>query len=299
MTKGGEPKKHHWWPKGLQRYWTDANDDVWWITPNGNTERDRRHRGGVGVIDHGHTLFRGDVWQPSFEGQFSIDTKVHNIVELLIELVPDGHAHGALKHFHIADKTNRDLTLFILSLLIRSPSQRHIYERYPTMVNLPPNENIGKANMKQQYGIARCLSESGIVGNRHFTLLHSEEPAFIYGDGCLDWLSGNLMENRISGRALIALTPHLCVYLSTPTMMRSDRNCAAIRATTSMIKKASALTQIYAKEKLFYVGAAPELTADFRRNQFLQHATFTDPWFDELDELTGHSRRTAGILAGW
>jgi hypothetical protein len=271
---------------------------VWWITPNGETKRDRRHRGDVGVIVDGHTLFRGDVWQHNFEGQFSIDTKVHNIIEALIELVPDGHAHGALKHFYIADKTNRDLTLFILSLLIRSPSQRHIYEHYPTMANMPPNENVGKANMNQQYGIARRLCDSDIVGNRHFTLLHSQEPAFIYGDGCLDWLSGNLMANRISGRALIALTPHLCVYLNTPTMMRSNRNCSAIRATKSMIKRANALTQIYAKEKLFYVGMAPELTADFRRNQFLQHETFTDSWFDELDERTGHSRQMAGISAG-
>lgn len=299
MTKGGEAKRHHWWPKGLQRYWADANDDMWWITPNGKTERDRRHRGDVGVNVHGHTLFRGDAWQNDFEKQFSIDTKVHNIVEALIELVPDGHSDGALKHFHIADKANRDLTLFILSLLIRSPSQRHIYELYPTMANLPPNEYVGKANMNQQYGIARRLCERGIVGNRHFTLLHSQEPAFIYGDGCLDWLSGNLMANRVSGRALIALTPHLCVYLNTPTMMRSNRNCAAIRATTSMIEKANALTQIYAKEKLFYFGTPPVLTADFRKNRFLQHETFTDSWFDELDQLTGHSDRRLGFLAGW
>lgn len=298
MTKGGESKKHHWWPKGLQRYWADSNDDVWWITPDGKSKRDRRHRGDVGIILHGHTLFRGDIWQQSFEGQFSIDTKVHNIIDALTELVPDGHADGALKHFHIAENTNRDLTLFILSLLIRSPSQRQIYELYPTIANLPPNENVGKANMNQQYHIARRLCENGIVGNRHFTLLHSQEPAFIYGDGCLDWLSSSLMTNRIIGRALIAITPHLCVYLNTPTMMRSNRNCAAIRATTSMIKKANALTQIYAKEKLFYVDTAPKLTADFRRNQFLQHATFADPWFDELDERTGHSRRLAGILVG-
>jgi hypothetical protein len=299
VTKGGEAKKHHWWPKGLQRYWADANDDVWWITPNGKTERDRRHRGDVGVTLHGHTLFRGDVWQNSFEEQFSIDTKVHNIVELLIELAPDGHSHGALKHFYIADKANRDLTLFILSLLIRSPSQRNIYELYPTIVNLPPNENVGKANMNQQYGIARRLCETGIVGNRHFTLLHSQEPAFIYGDGCLDWLSGNLMANRINGRALIALTPHLCVYLSTPTMMRSNRNCTAIRATTSMIEKADALTQIYSKEKLFYVGTPPILTANFRQNQFLQHEIFADSLFEELDELTGHPNSRLGFLTGW
>lgn len=298
MTSGGESKNHHWWPKGLQSYWADSNGRVSWIEPNGSIKSERRHRGKIGQILHGHTLFLGGVWKTNFEENFSIDAKVHNIISALSCMVPDGHEEGALKHFKIEDRTNRDVTLFILSLLIRSPSQRNIYELYPALANLPSNENVGKANMNQQYNTARRICETGTIANRHFTLLHSVEPAFTYGDGCLDWLSAGLTANRIDGRALINLTPHLCVYISTPTIMRSDRNCAAIRATRSMIDRANAIIQIYSKERLFFLGNPPELTVDFLRNEFLQHATFTDRLFEELDALTGYSDGRPGFLAG-
>ena len=295
MASSKEPKQHHWWPVGLQRYWGDEAGYVSWIVPDGSTEKKRFKNRQIGQKRRGHILFRGSVWQSNFEGQFSIDSKIHDIVEAIIALAPDGHEQGALKHYHIDDQTNRDLTLFILSLLVRSPSQRNVYELYPTLANLPPNEDVGKANMSQQYRIARRLCETGIISNRHFTFLHSEEPTFICGDGCLDWLSASLMANRINGRALIAITPHLCVYINTPMMMRTNRNCAAIRATPSMINRANGITQIYSKEQLFFLGSPPELTTDFQRGKFLQHATFTDGLLTELDALKCHSDGRPGF----
>ncbi len=298
VTSGGESKNHHWWPKGLQKYWTDWNGRISWIEPSGAIQSERQHRGNIASILYGHTLFRGDVWQTNFEEQFSIDVKVHDLIEALNGLVPDGHEEGKYGHFKIGERFNRQLTLFILSLTIRSPSQRHIYEHYPESFNLPPDENVGKANMNLQYGVARRLCETSSVSNRHFSLLHSEEPRFICGDGCLDCLSAGLLANRVNGRALIALTPHLCVYINTPMMMRSDRNCTAIRATRSMIKRANAITQIYSKKKLFFLGNPPELTADFRRGEHLQHATFSDSLLNEVDELVGHTNGRQEFFRG-
>jgi len=160
------------------------------------------------------------------------------------------------------------------------------------MINLPPNEDVGKANMNQHYRLARKICETGIISNRHYVILHSTEPCFIYGDGCLDWISTSLLANRISGRALIALTPHLCVYVNTPTMMRSNRNYASIRATPSMIERANRITQIYSKERLFFLEKMPELTSAFRQGEFFQHAVFTDELFDELDAASGHQDKT-------
>lgn len=297
MTSGGESKNHHWWPKGLQRYWTDANDCISWIQPDGSIKSDRRLRGSVGHILHGHTLSRGDAWHLNFEDYFSIDTKVHDLIGHLSSLVPEGYTQGEIKTFHINDLVNRQLTLFIFALLIRSPSSRHLNELYPTMIGLPANPEVGKANMRQKYTIARQLCENGVPTNRNFAILHSEDPTFIHGDGCLDWLSGGLSGNRITGRALLALTPHLCVYLSTPTRMRSDRNCTAIRATTAMVERANEITQIYAKERLFFLGKPPHLTADFRRAEFLQHATFSESLLNEIDVLTGHSEGRRGFLS--
>ena len=144
-------KRHHWWPVGLQSYWADEAGYVSWIKPDGSTEKKSFKNQQIGQKRHGHTLFRGSVWHSNFEGEFSIDSKVHDIVDAISGLVPDGYKQGALKHYHIDEHTNRDLTMLILSLLIRSPSQRNIYELYPTLANLPPNEDVGKANMSQQY----------------------------------------------------------------------------------------------------------------------------------------------------
>jgi len=81
-------------------------------------------------------------------------------------------------------------------------------------------------------------------------------------------------------------------------MMRSDRNCTAIRATRSMIKRANAITQIYSKKKLFFLGNPPELTADFRRGEHLQHATFSDSLLNEVDELVGHTNGRQEFFRG-
>jgi hypothetical protein len=81
--------------------------------------------------------------------------------------------------------------------------------------------------------------------------------------------------------------------------MRSNRNCAAIRATRAMIERANGIIQIYSKEQLFFLGNPPKLTAEFKRGEFLQHATFTDPLLDELDTLTGNPDGRPGFGMNW
>lgn len=293
-----ESKEHHWWPVGLQSYWADENGDVSWITPDGSINKKRYRNRKIGQKIRGHTLLRSGRWKTNFEDEFSIDSKVHDIVEALLSLSPDGFQPLEMEKGFIEDQLSRDLQLFVMSLLIRSPSSRHRYELYPTMVGLPPNEDVGKANMNQSYRLARKICETGIISNRHYTLLSSAEPHFIYGDGCLDWISASLLAQRISGRALIALTPHLCLYINTPTVMRINRNYASIRATPSMVARANRISQIYSKEKLFFLGDVPKLDRDFRRGEFLQHAVFTDGLFDELDTMTGHCDKP-GFLTGF
>lgn len=299
MGNEKESKEHHWWPVGLQSYWADENGDVSWIMPDGSTDKKRYRNRKIGQKLRGHTLLRGSVWKTNFEGEFSIDSKVHETVEALTALSPDGIQPLEMTQGFIEDQLNRDLLLFVMSLLIRSPSNRHRYELYPTMAGLPPNEDVGKANMNQSYRLARKICETGIISNRHYTLLNSAEPRFIYGDGCLDWISDGLLAQRISGRALIALTPHLCLYINTPTVMRSNRNYASIRATSSIISRANSITQIYSKEKLFFRDSVPKLDEDFRKGEFLQHAEFTDGLFDELDKMTGHYDRPGFLTGFW
>lgn len=81
-------------------------------------------------------------------------------------------------------------------------------------------------------------------------------------------------------------------------MMRSNRNCTAIRAAQALIERANGIIQIYSKEQLFFLGSPPQLTADFQRGEFLQHATFTDALLDELDALTGNLDERPGFAGG-
>lgn len=299
MKRGKDSKEHHWWPVGLQSYWADENGDVSCIMPNGLIEKKRFRNRKIGQTLRGHLLLRGSAWKTNFEGEFTIDNKVHDIAGALAQLAPDGILPAEMTQGHLDDNLDRELLLFVMSLMIRIPSSRHRFELYPTMVDLPPNEDVGKANMNHHYRMARRICETGTLSNRHYTFLHSTEGLFIYGDGCLDWLSTGLLANRISGRALLALTPHISLYINTPSAMRSNRDYASIRATPEMVERANLITQIYSKQRLFFLGKAPKITNQFRAAEFLQHASYSDELFDDLDARTGHLDRPGFLQGFW
>jgi hypothetical protein len=189
------------------------------------------------------------------------------------------------KFHHIQEQANRELLLLLYSLLIRSPSTRFKFETFPSRFGLPANEEVGKANMRQSYLLAKKLCLDGVMTNRFFVVLHSPFKKFICGDGCLDWLSGSLQANRIDGRALIPLTPHLCVYVCTPTSMRTNRNCASLRAPPWMVDQVNEITQIYSCDKLFFLGRKPSLTDPFRQRKFLQHSNYTVELLTMFDDV--------------
>ncbi|MER9232907.1 hypothetical protein NKI56_12505 [Mesorhizobium sp. M0622] len=309
MSEEDNSKNHHWWPVGLQSHWTDKVGDVSWIEPGGKIGGKRAANRKIGFKIHGHTLFKGTPWEHKFEREFDIDNDVNRIVAALKELKPFGYSPSEYvklfrlmfkkdrylrdycKFYHLDEGTHRSLLLLIYSLLIRSPANRSRYEGYPRMLGLPPNEEIGKINMSQKYNIAKKLCQTSLVTNQYFILLRSPIQKFIFGDGSLDWLTGGLVASRINGRALISLTPHLCVYFCTPMAMRSSPNCAALIAPPWMVDWVNEITQIYSKDKLFFLGKAPKLTDAFRAAKFLEHKKRTDALIEMLDKVTGIEMR--------
>ncbi len=315
MSGRNKSKYHHWWPVVLQNYWSDENGDVSWIDAAGNTGKKKSENRKIGLKIHGHTLFRGDVWgDTNFEDEFDIDNEVHRIIGNLKDLKPLGKSLSALESWwksfrkidrvftetcskhHIEEKASRDLLLLLYSLLIRSPSYRSKYENFPAQFGLPVSENVGKANMRQSYLLAKKLCQKGVMTNRFFVILHSDHSRFICGDGYLDWLSGSLQANRVDGRALIPLTPHLCVYICTPTAMRTDRNCAAIRAAPWMVDQVNDITQVYSRDRLFFLGRKPRLTVNFLKRQFLEHSDHRVDLLDQLDEIAQPAPRWGSFV---
>lgn len=150
--------------------------------------------------------------------------------------------------------------------------------------------------MRQSYLLAKKLCQKGVMTNRFFVILHSDHSRFICGDGYLDWLSGSLQANRVDGRALIPLTPHLCVYICTPTAMRTDRNCAAIRVAPWMVEQVNDITQVYSRDRLFFLGRKPRLTVNFLKRQFLEHSDYRVDLLDQLDGIAQPAPRWGGFV---
>lgn len=310
MSGGDNSGNHHWWPVALQRYWADKHGDVWWIEPSGKIDKKRFHNRKIGSKRHGHTMRKGKgVWETNFERDFDIDDKIHTIVSTLKTLRPLGsHLFDLTKIFslffkksrsiqngcnfyHLEEQFHRDLILLIHSLLIRSPGFRDRFERFPMQFGLPRSEDVGKANMHQNYQIAKKLCSSGLISLQSFVLLHSPFKEFICGDGYLDWLTTGIPAMKIDGRALIPLTPELCVYFCTVnSRMNHVPNCASLLAPSWMVDHVNDITQIYSGNRLFFFNNPPKVSSHFIDAQFFEHTDRSDILIDILDEIAGNKR---------
>lgn len=255
-------------------------------------------------------MLRGSTWESSFEADFGIDNEVHSIIAGIRKLKPFGYSVSDIfpiikllfkkdrtlkdtcNFFHLEEKLHRNLLLLLQSLLIRSPSARSRYSSYPEMIGLPHDEDVGKANMAHNYRIARDRCQKGTISNQFFVFLYSPLEKFNFGDGSLDWLTYNLAANRISGRALVPLTPDICVYFFTPPAMLATPNCASLIAAPWMIDSVNKVTQIYSKEMLFFKGAPPKIIDAFRQNNFLEHKKKSDSLIDTLEGIVCCPRRS-------
>lgn len=257
------------------------------------------------------------VWESSFEDSFDIDDKIHSLIALLGSFQaqrlntgifrrilgfvtrPKKPTFENLRRFHIADSQRRELLLFIYSLLIRSPSNRKSYETMPVQFGMPENEKIVPVNIHQDFQIAKKLCLEGLFPLLHFVILRSRTERFITGDGYLDWLTASLKGNLVSGRALLPLTPDLCVYICSLNSKRSDApDCTVVSADPQMVKKVNEITQIHSGHRLFYIGKTPKLSHHFKSGKYLRFREYSHPFIDLMDNLAGRSRIGSGFGRG-
>lgn len=299
-------REHHWWPVALQQFWKDRHGNVSWVTPAGKVEKKRVSRRKIAKKAHGHTALRGTPWEYNFEIAFSdADNNAAQVIKSLNALKPLGHTvrefaqvirllfksgrtyRDTCKFYEIDDELKRNILLLVFSLLIRSPANRHRLEMFSTLVGRPPDEEVGKMNMAQRFREAVRLCERPL-GNQFFVLIHSPLKRFIFGDGVLDWLTSGIQAGRIDGRALLPLTPNLCLYVCTPMVMRGHVNCASVTAAPWQVEWINDIVQIYSRDMLFFVGKVPSLTQNFKNRVFLEHAHKQDALIDILDEVAGN-----------
>ena len=58
-----------------------------------------------------------------------------------------------------------------------------------------------------------------------------------------------------------------------------------------MVDWVNQITQIYSRDKIFFLGKPPKLIDAFRQQTFLEHKEKTDTLIDMLDEIAGNRRQ--------
>ena len=53
-----------------------------------------------------------------------------------------------------------------------------------------------------------------------------------------------------------------------------------------MVDQVNEITQVYARDRLFFLGRKPKLTDDFLKRQFLEHRNYRVDLLDQLDEIS-------------
>lgn len=306
----GQSRDHHWWPVALQSYWTDRDGYLSWTDSAGVVEKKKPKNRKIALRAHGHTIHKGSVWELNFEGEFGdIDNKVHMLIEVLQGLKPLGakfqdiwaiillvvnknrSASDFAKFYKIEPKIHSSLLLLILSILIRSPKSRNLFERYSELLGLPSNESVGKANMQQAYSSAKKLCASARCEKYFFVVLHSQFKKFNFGDGSLDLITSSLSSNWATGKTLIPLTPKICVYAYAPSVMPRNVNCAVIAAPAWMVDRINSITQIYSRDRVFFLGKKPTLEPSFTRKEFLVHDVEYDGLLRILESVADEYNR--------
>ena len=250
---------------------------------------------------------RGSAWETNFEKDFeNADQSVDEIIKLVGGLKSLGsiwrYFWKLLKllfnskrelidmcHFgQLDDQLDRQLLELILSLLIRSPHTRASLETFSIIDTVEAKEEIGKANMQSQFRSAKRALDRGHLSNHIYIFLVSQTKEFIFADGMLNSLTPSLVGSGLHGHALVPLTPNLCVYICTPTSMRSDINYGSLAVAPWIVDMANEITQIYAGKEIYFRKGKSKINPDFFDGDFKTIKYGKHNLFDHLNTLTGY-----------
>ncbi|MBM1687691.1 DUF4238 domain-containing protein [Sulfitobacter geojensis] len=303
-------REHHWWPVGHQKHWTNKSNAINILAPDGRHETKKVKNRKVGKKSHGHTTLRGGPWETNFEDKFEeTDNRIHQIIDainpentvgskweyfkFLIKQIgkKDRKLSDICKFGRLSKEDDLFLLEYILLLLIRWPSHRAVMEKYSILKDKDSVEEIGKGNMLIKVRTAEDILSRKVISNHYYVFIHSFGREFILGDGMLDGLTSSLTGLSLQGHALLPLTPSLCLYICTPTKMRTDVNYAAFSAPPWMVDYANEITQVYSKDQLFYRKKKPRIEQAFSRAEFCSCKYNQHPLIDHLNSITGYGSR--------
>lgn len=256
----------HWWPRALQKYWCNANGQIFVTSPMSGTEPRSRSNKKIGMRRGWHHLDFGDSpWTHSFEREFGpIDNEITGVIDWIYENIhPASSSFGQVLPSWLTQSLSlkNDVKLLphpleaklldlVLSLLIRSPAFKDLHRKQPTLWGLPEDERIGTAEIKRYYDLSRSILKRSMPSG-FYLFLHSHAGKFIYGDGLMDNVSASLIGMSLRGHCIVPLTPHFCLFFTTSIQGSYSRRVSCISASSRVLSEINEITNIYSSKILF------------------------------------------------
>ncbi|OWY18261.1 hypothetical protein B6V73_00120 [Thioclava sp. JM3] len=216
-------------------------------------------------------VFGVSPWNHSFEADFNdVDREAPVVLRKLRDDLFEAGVSAESLNLNIQEAAT--LVAYCFSVLLRSPAYRHRMSFAGVGFGLPQDERVGRANVQQAWSSAKTIDLQE-CNRADLRLLVSRDAEFIFADGLVDGLfsldasiSWRAVGQRwiadLCGEALVPLLPNLCAYLR---FSRSGLGCRVktIDVEPDVTSSVNALTQIYAKDDLFFRSETPTLTRDF------------------------------------
>jgi len=288
--------RHHWWPEGISRRWTNATGTFNVLFPSGEIKSGTPKA--FGAIRNGHYVnFGNSPWSSSFESDFQRpDTAFPALLDWAESLTSKMGAEDCFEDRlcpqPITSDQSRQLGECLASLVVRSPNFRNFTlitaEYYQQRLGLKPasNEALISAN------IHRCFKAFSValatVGK--IAILFADESEFVFGDGFLHtFMPSPDMPTQI--KCIVPLLPSVSVLCFRPTMMHfREPRLVTMRLRRDEIAFLNDLIGIYSKNFIFFRERRPPFSAAFAQRQHLTIRYHTNPWLDGLAQSIAQFR---------
>jgi len=293
-------EKHHWWPKGLSKYWANEKGLVHRIDYSGKVIPSNPKE--FGQISNGHNIIfeNESPWDSTIEHYFDEpDRSMPRIISWLESIKSNAEIKSVTEHLHAYQEEDVEymdiLRECIISLIVRSPKYRNaqnaFVESFRGKLEKKESKLLIASNIHQKY--KTLVQDSKGAGK--FALLFSEKYEFIFGDGFYSNINSST-DNIFGLKVLIPMTPHIAVIWSSPMAYRTHPRIISNQADKKTIEIVNNSVQVCSKEYLFFRSQMPILCDDFKYCEHRVYDHKTDPVGVLINSLIlDESRTTYGF----
>jgi hypothetical protein len=283
--KRGE--KHHWWPKGISKFWENENGKIHRIEPTGKVVLSNPKE--FAHISNGHNFLydKPSSWEETIEHYF--DTPDQNMGNVIQDLKGFREWNYFEKRYIYAvqeeDGDNIDLLReCILSLIVRSPMYRNTLNNLVLGFRGELEKSESKLLIASNLGTAYRELINNSKGCGRLAVLFSDDAEFIYGDGIYSNISTSL-HYLTDLRVVIPLTPNIAVVWSNPMSHSAKPHIMATSVDALTVSMINDATQVYSKDYLFYRSEKPKIIETFALQEHRVFAERKNSLFEFVNSL--------------